>query len=166
MFQQRFDETRDPRGPRETRRPFMEPTQRECNNLFCGMDTRFLAEAFNVNEQLARKLRNENDVRGNIVRVEGNLQLVRPPRTQQERQEQLQRERGFGRRPNGLEETYCSARIIENIGDPTRADVFVPEAGHVRTVNSHNLPILERMQLSASHVVLRDVRIFRSTKLK
>ncbi|KAF2286809.1 hypothetical protein GH714_030475 [Hevea brasiliensis] len=155
-FQQQYDERRDPRGARE----YMGPEQGDCNNLFCGLDSRLVAEAFNVNEQLARKLQSENDYRGNVVRVEGDLQLVRPPRTQQERQEQLERERGRspgrGSHYNGLEETFCTTRIIENIGDPSRADVFVPEAGRVSTVNSHKLPILQRLQLSASHVVLRN----------
>ncbi|KAF2286821.1 hypothetical protein GH714_030528 [Hevea brasiliensis] len=118
-FQQQYDERRDPRGARE----YMGPEQGDCNNLFCGLDSR-------------------------------------PPRTQQERQEQLERERGRspgrGSHYNGLEETFCTTRIIENIGDPSRADVFVPEAGRVSTVNSHKLPILQRLQLSASHVVLRN----------
>ncbi|KAF2292719.1 hypothetical protein GH714_027261 [Hevea brasiliensis] len=73
-----------------------------------------------------------------------------------ERQEQLERESGQGRPYNGLEETFCSLRNVENIGDPSRADVFVTEAGRVSTVNSNNLHILQRLQLSASHVVLHN----------
>ncbi|XP_002524606.2 11S globulin seed storage protein 1 [Ricinus communis] len=131
-----------------------------CNNVFCGMDSRLIAEAFNINEQLARKLQSENDFRGNIVRVEGDLQVTRPPRTQQEREEQEAREyeesRGRERTYNGIEETFCTMRMKENIADPSRADLFVPEVGRMSTVNSHNLPILRSLRLSASHVVLRN----------
>ncbi|KDP26529.1 hypothetical protein JCGZ_17687 [Jatropha curcas] len=128
-----------------------------CNNLFCGMDSRFVAEAFNIDESLARKLQSENDNRGNIISVEdGELQVVRPPRTQQEAQQQEEREGCPSGRDNGLEETICSMRIGENIADPSRADVYVPEAGRVSTVNSHNLPILRWLQLSASYGVLRN----------
>ena len=119
------------------------------------MDTRFLAEAFNVSEQVARKLQSESDRRGNIVRVKGGLQIVMPPSLRQEEQEQGQR----GEHRNGLEETMCTMRIRENIGDPSRADVFTPEAGRISTVNSHNLPILRYIQLSAERGVLYNVSV-------
>ncbi|WCJ38319.1 11S globulin seed storage protein 1 [Euphorbia peplus] len=128
-----------------------------CNNMFCGMDSRMIAEAFNINEQLARKLQSQNDFRGSIVRVEDRLQVVRPPRTQQEMRE-MQRPSlspRAGVAANGVEETYCTMRLIENIADPSRADIFVPEVGRVSTVNGHNLPVLQRLRMSASHVVLR-----------
>ncbi|XP_065876391.1 11S globulin seed storage protein Ana o 2.0101-like [Euphorbia lathyris] len=127
-----------------------------CNNLFCGMDSKMIAEAFNIDEQLARKLQSQNDFRGGIVRVEEQLQVVRPPRTQQEMQ-QMEREQcrpGGGCVANGAEETYCSMRLKENIADPSRADIYVPEVGRVSTVNGHNLPILQSIRMSASHVVL------------
>ncbi|CAK7346396.1 unnamed protein product [Dovyalis caffra] len=126
--------------------------QDQCNNIFCGMDTRFLAETFNINEQLATKLQSDSDKRGNIVNVKGGLQFVRPPSLRQEEQEQ--RRCGERGRCNGLEETMCTMRIRENIGDPSRADVFNPEAGRISTVNSHNLPILQYVQLSAERGVL------------
>ncbi|XP_050206418.1 11S globulin seed storage protein Ana o 2.0101-like [Mercurialis annua] len=138
-----------------SRRPTRERTQGSCNNMFCGLDSSLLAEAFNIDEQLARKLQSENDNRGNIVRVEGDLEVTRPSRSQQEREEE--EERKFDRRPfNGIEETFCSMRLKENIADASRADVFVPEVGRLSTVNSHNLRILRALQLSASHVVLRN----------
>ncbi|XP_050206932.1 11S globulin seed storage protein 1-like [Mercurialis annua] len=139
-----------PRGSRSQR------GQGSCNNMFCGMDTRLIAEAFNIDEQLARKLQSQNDFRGNIVRVEGRMQVVRPPRTQQEMEEQREHESEGSRRFNGVEETFCTMRMKENIGDSSRADIFVPEVGRMSTVNSHNLPILRSLQLSASHVVLRN----------
>ncbi|CAL1399540.1 unnamed protein product [Linum trigynum] len=121
-----------------------------CNNLFCGLDSSFIAEAFNIDESLARKLQGENDNRGSIVRVEGQLEFARPPkRIQEERQQQ-----GGRGLANGLEETFCSMRMKENIGDPSRADIFAPEAGRITTVNSHNLPVLRWIQLSAERGVL------------
>ncbi|XP_050206837.1 11S globulin seed storage protein Ana o 2.0101-like [Mercurialis annua] len=149
------------RGTEREQRPLRRIRERQqgsCNNLFCGMDSRVLSEAFDIDEQLARKLQSRNDYRGSIVHVEGGLQVVRPPRTIQERQEQEERmrERRTGPHYNGIEETFCTMRIKENIADPSRADVFVPEVGRVSTVNSHNLPILRSLQLSASHVVLRN----------
>jgi hypothetical protein len=120
------------------------------------MDTRFLAEAFNINEQVARRLQGESDRRGNIVRVKGGLQIVRPPSLRQEEQIQQQRP---GEHFNALEETMCTMRIGENIGDPSRADVFTPEAGRISTVNSHNLPILRYIHLSAERGVLYNVSV-------
>ncbi|EEF38210.1 11S globulin [Ricinus communis] len=145
------------RGQHQFARRPSRPPHVSCNNLFCGIDSRVLAEAFNVDEQLARKLQGQNDFRGSIVNVEGRLLVVRPPRSQQEREEQREREQeGRPGRYNGVEETFCTMRMKENIADPSRSDIFVPEVGRVSTVNSHNLPILRWLQLSASHVVLRN----------
>ena len=55
------------------------------------METSLLAEAFNVDEQVARRLQNESDTRGNIVRVKGGLQIVMPPSLRQEEHEQEHR---------------------------------------------------------------------------
>ncbi|KAK3028148.1 hypothetical protein RJ639_039009 [Escallonia herrerae] len=126
--------------------------QEGCGNIFRGFDVEALAEAFNVDTETARKLRGENDERGHIVRVERGLQVIRPQmsREEQERQEQEQgQERG-----NGLEETICSARLRENINDPSRADIYNPRAGRLTNVNSFNLPILRFLQLSAQRGVL------------
>ncbi|CAN1131618.1 11S globulin [Linum perenne] len=131
-----------------------------CNNLFCGMDSRLIAEAFNVDENVARRLQSENDNRGNIVRVDGELDFVRPPTSMQdERQEQGGRGGGGHYQANGVEETFCSMRMVENIGDPSRADVFTPEAGRIRSVNSHDLPVLRWIQLSAERGVLYNEAI-------
>ncbi|KAI3425655.1 uncharacterized protein J3R85_010024 [Psidium guajava] len=136
----------------------------QCSNIFCGFDARFLAEAFNVDLETARRLQNENDNRNNIVRVENRLQVVRPPREHGSRgwDEEREGERewygGRGRRGrydlNGLEETLCTMRLRENIGDPSRADVYTEQAGHISTLNSHNLPILYWLQLSAERGLL------------
>lgn len=108
-----------------------------------------------MNEEVARRLQAENDRRGNIVRVKGGLQIVRPPTLREEERGQ----RHYEERYNGLEETMCTMRIRENIGDPSRADVYTPEAGRLSSVNSHNLPILRLCRLSAERGVLYNVKL-------
>ncbi|XP_059626021.1 11S globulin-like [Cornus florida] len=126
--------------------------ERQSGNIFRGFDLRVLAEAFGVDHETAKKLQSENDQRGSIIRVERGLQVVRPP---QDQREEEQRERG-----NGLEETICSARLRENINDPSRADIYNPRAGRLTTVNSLNLPILRHLRLSAERGVLHRNGIF------
>ncbi|KAF3436147.1 hypothetical protein FNV43_RR23239 [Rhamnella rubrinervis] len=125
------------------------------NNLYSGFDTRLLADALNIDEETARKLQGEDDNRKNIIRVQGKLELVSPQRSRQEEQERQQQSRG-----NGLEETFCSARLRENIADPSRADVYSPQAGRVSTVNSYNLPILRSLGLSAERGFLYQNGIY------
>ncbi|XP_057992968.1 legumin B-like [Hevea brasiliensis] len=137
-------------------------------NVFSGMDERVLAEAFNVNTDLARRLRGEDDYRGIIVNVQRGLEVISPQRSPEEerqiREEQQQREfqrgsRGSGRY-NGVEETFCTARLRRNVNDPSDADIFNPRAGRVTNVNSHNLPILRNLQLSVQRGVLYRNAIF------
>ena len=144
------------------------------NNIFYAFDDRVLAEILNINIELASKLRGGDDFRRNIIKVEGQLQVIRPPRSrggrrgeeqeweeEQEEEMQRQRERHQGRRwdDNGLDETICSMRMKENIGDASRADMYTPEAGRLSTTNSHRFPILRWLQLSAERGVLYRVRI-------
>lgn len=171
-----------------------------CSNLFCGLDPEFLAEVFNVDLETARRLQSENDNRNNIVRVEGGLHVLRPPRRGSEWEREGQSERSERERPgfqpwerereryshrgrrggrcggrggrcddleegyneleleeNGFEETLCTMRLRENIGDTSRADIYTPQAGRINTLNSHNLPILYWLQLSAEHGFLHNV---------
>lgn len=59
---------------------------------------------------------------------------------------------------NGLEETLCSMRLRENIGNPSRAEIYTQGAGQISTLNSQKLPILYRLQLSAEKGHLHRVR--------
>ncbi|KAF7152080.1 hypothetical protein RHSIM_Rhsim01G0263300 [Rhododendron simsii] len=140
-------------GQQQQQREFRREGREEHNfgNVFSGFDTEVLAEAFGVDRETARKLQGQDDNRGHIIRVEGDLQVLRPPRS---REEQEQQERGSEYRANGLEETICSARLHENINDPSRADIFNPRAGRLTTVNGFNLPILNFLRLSAERGVL------------
>jgi len=141
------------------------------NNVFSGFDAEFLADAFNVDVETARKLQSNQDNRRNIVRVEGKLQMVRPHGSReewqreerQERQREQERERqrrqgGRGRDENGLEETICSLRLTENIGDRSRADIYTEQAGRINTANSLTFPVLRWLQLSAERGDLERVR--------
>ena len=156
---------------RQHRILFRRGEQSEGNNVFSGFNDNFLQEAFQVNAETARKIQNRNDKRGAIIRVEGQLDFVGPPRSQQEREreerreEDRQREREHSRRQgrqdyNGIEESFCTMRLRENIGDPSRADLYSPQAGRLTTANRYNLPILSWLQLSAERGFLYNVSIF------
>ncbi|KAL5561905.1 hypothetical protein UlMin_031652 [Ulmus minor] len=156
---------------RQHRILFKRGEQSEGNNVFSGFNDNFLQEAFQVNAETARKIQNRNDNRGAIIRVEGQLDFVGPPRSQQEREreerreEDRQREREHSRRQgrqgyNGIEESFCTMRLRENIGDPSRADLYSPQAGRLTTANRYNLPILSWLQLSAERGFLYNNRMY------
>lgn len=118
-------------------------------NLFDGFDQDLLADVFNVDRDLVKNLKGREDQRGQIIRAE-NLDILSP---KFEEEEQPHRP-GRGSQPNGLEETFCTMRFRENLGRPSRADVYNPRGGRVSTLNSHKLPILNWLQLSAEKGVL------------
>ncbi|CAK8571941.1 unnamed protein product [Lathyrus sativus] len=76
----------------------------------------------------------------------------------EEREEEEEEEEIHGQHSkggdNGLEETICSPKILENIARPSRADLYNPRAGRISTVNSLTLPILRNLRLSAEYVLL------------
>ncbi|CAA3011204.1 legumin A-like [Olea europaea subsp. europaea] len=119
------------------------------DNVFKGFAVQVLAEAFNVDLETAKKLQGENDQRGHMVNIEQGLQVISPPFTGEEQQYGEQ-----NRRANGLEETICTARVRQNIDNPSRADIYNPRAGRFTTANSLTLPILSFLQLSAARGVL------------
>ncbi|KAJ3679397.1 hypothetical protein LUZ60_017408 [Juncus effusus] len=135
-------------------------------SIFNGFDARLLAEALGVNTELVRRLQSQTDQRGEIVHVQRGLRLLRASRSQELQQElefqgeRYQEERtGLrGNYSNGLDESFCTMRIRENIDDPSRADIFNPRAGRITIVNSQKLPILNNVQMSAYRSVLRSVR--------
>ncbi|GFP82910.1 11s globulin subunit beta [Phtheirospermum japonicum] len=122
------------------------------NNVFRGFEVQTLSEAFQIDEEAARKLQGQQDERGHIVTVERGLRVISPPEEYGRREGEEERYSG-GR--NGLEETsICSAKIRENLDKPSRADVYNPRAGRYTTVNSLTLPILSFLKLSAARGVL------------
>ncbi|KAF9607887.1 hypothetical protein IFM89_003591 [Coptis chinensis] len=122
------------------------------NNIFNGFDDKMLAEAFGVSTQTARRLKGENDNRGNIVRVENGLQVIRPPRRQEQQEQEQEQEQPWGE--NGVEESICYAKLRENLDEPSRADVYNPNAGRINRLNSRKLPILRLLRLNAERGVL------------
>ncbi|XP_073118745.1 11S globulin seed storage protein Ana o 2.0101-like [Henckelia pumila] len=123
--------------------------EQEKGNIFAGFDQDLLAEALNVDTQTISKLQSKDDERGVIVRAE-KLHLSLP---EYEEEREREREPGGGGY-NGLEETFCTAKIRENIDHPSRADEYNPRGGRLSTVNSHSLPILSYLRLSAQKGVL------------
>ncbi|WP_272570411.1 cupin domain-containing protein, partial [Providencia sp. PROV255] len=147
--------------------------ENEGQNIFSGLNGDILAEVYQVDRETINKLQGQNDDRGAIVRVEGDLELLIPEYGQEEQrsersrhgQEEQRSERsrhgGGGRgRHNGLEETICSAQVTENIDNPEKADVFNPQGGRLTSLNSRKLPILSHLRLSAEKVNLYQNAIF------
>lgn len=124
-----------------------EESENSGNSLLSGFSERLLAEIFNIDENLARKLQNQNDDRGAIVRVQDELQGLIPQSEEEEQEEQQQG--GRRSRSNGIEETFCSMRLKHRTADPSQADIYNPRGGRLTSINSFNLPILQYLQLSA-----------------
>ncbi|KAE8660782.1 Legumin A [Hibiscus syriacus] len=123
-----------------------------CSNLLCAFESEFLAQSFNVDTNIIRKLQEVRGHRGSIIRVKDRLDVVSPHRMEEEereerQQEERRREHHREGRDNGLEESFCAKRIKENIADPERADIFNPQAGRISTLNRFNLPILNALAL-------------------
>ncbi|CAA2975574.1 11S globulin subunit beta-like [Olea europaea var. sylvestris] len=141
------------RNPQQSQGQQQEESQSEgespINNIFYGFPDKVLADVYNVEPETIRKLKGEQDQRGRIVKAE-RFNVVLPREGQEEEQEGQQ---GQGGR-NGLEETLCTLRLRENLGRPSRADVYNPRAGRLATLNSQTLPILNYLQLSAVKGVL------------
>lgn len=141
-------------------------------NIFSGLGEDLISESFDVENELARRLRSKGDRRGHIVEVQEELQIVSPSQFREggagERSWESKRERwsrrgqqGEGRRwnENGIEDTICSFNLQENIDNPVRAAFYNPRGGRITALNSFSLPILGHLQLSAEKGVLYRVRI-------
>ena len=111
-----------------------------------------MADLYNINEEQARKLQGFNDGRGRIVEAQDELRLISPESQDDEGEERRQQGRD-----NGIEETLCTLRLKYNIGDPESADIYNPRAGRITSLNSHILPVLRRLQLSAERGFLYQV---------
>ncbi|KAM3249260.1 11S globulin seed storage protein Ana o 2 [Capsicum annuum] len=124
----------------------------QSGNFFDGYDPDVIAKVFNVDRELVTRLEGREDQRGQIIRAERFD--VFSPEFEREEQEQPYRPGRERPRPNGLEQTICTMRLRENLGSPSRADVYNPRGGRVSTLNSNKLPILNWLQLSAERGVL------------
>ncbi|KAG9137507.1 hypothetical protein Leryth_016809 [Lithospermum erythrorhizon] len=123
----------------------------EHNNILNGFDEEILSEIYNLDtETIRNNIQGQNDDRGSIV-FAPSLELMLP-----EYDEEEQYQRPGQRMPNGLEETFCTMKLRQNIGHSIRADVYSPRGGRISTANSQTLPILSYLQLSAEKGVLYD----------
>ncbi|KAK9146296.1 hypothetical protein Sjap_006199 [Stephania japonica] len=103
----------------------------EANNIFGGIDEEILQEVLGVSKDMVERIKS----RGQCVATnEANK--------------------------NGLEETLCTTRLRENIDKPSRADIYNPQAGRLRTVNRLSLPVLRLMGMSAERGVLYKDAMF------
>ncbi|XP_047057888.1 12S seed storage globulin 1-like [Lolium rigidum] len=116
--------------------------QQSEQNIFNGFSIQLLSEALGISQQAAQRIRNQNDQRGEIIRVRQGLQFLKPIVSQQGQ--------GF----NGLEENVCSLKATLNVESPQSADTYNPRAGRITRVNGNNFPILNIVQMSATRVNL------------
>lgn len=129
------------------------------DSILKGFDAEMLAAAFKMNREMASKLKGENVKQGHIITIEKELQVTRPEKQQQQQQEEEEESQQGQERGNGLEETSCSQNIRINIDKIDQADIFNPQAGHLTSLNSHHLPILNDVRLSAERGHLKRVEI-------
>ncbi|XP_054799573.1 glycinin G3-like [Prosopis cineraria] len=154
------------RGRREGEQEGQGQEQEGRGNMIGGFGSDTVKHAFDTaDEETVENLRGQNDQReGNIIRVEGGLRLSifkSPSRSSEQEEEQdLQGEDEISGSQNGLEETLCSLRLKQNIGKTTSPDIYDPQAGSLRSVNSLDLPILKSMRLSAEFGSLHNGAIY------
>ncbi|WCJ38326.1 11S globulin seed storage protein 1 [Euphorbia peplus] len=122
-------------------------------NILHGFSSKFISDAFNIDNELATKLQSK-DLRGSIIYTGGGLHLSNPP-TSQPSSRQQERKGLY----DVVEESFCNINTrIAKISDPSNMDLFIPEVGHLTTINAHKLPVLESIQLSISYELLeKDV---------
>nr|KYP44257.1 Glycinin [Cajanus cajan] len=162
------------------RKQQQEEEEEEAGSVLSGFSKHFLAQSFNIDEDLAEKLRSPEDDRKQIVKVEGGLSIISPmgqeqqqqeeekedededePRSRWEEKEEEEEEEEYetkhSRRKehgNGIEESICTVKLHESISRPSRADFYNPKAGRISTLNSATFPALTPFGLSAQYVVL------------
>uniref|UniRef100_A0ACD6A2P8 Uncharacterized protein n=1 Tax=Avena sativa TaxID=4498 RepID=A0ACD6A2P8_AVESA len=142
-------------------------------NIFRGFNFQLLGEALGISKHTSQILSNQNDQRGDVIRVNRALKFLQPIVTQQQEQETYsqvgqsqvgqsqtwQHQQGkstFGRL-NGLEENFCDTKPTQNIENPSCADTYNPRAGRITHLNSQKFPILNTVQMSATRVNLYQV---------
>ncbi|XP_077225616.1 11S globulin seed storage protein 2-like [Tasmannia lanceolata] len=112
-------------------------------NIIREFDSKIMAEAFDVSEDVMRKMQRADD-RGFIVRVEqGSMRMIKPDE-EEEYEEKSRRGRG-----NGLEEAFCNMRMNTQLDNRREADIYSRQAGRLNSVNMHKLPILQYLDMSA-----------------
>ncbi|KAL2934740.1 11S globulin seed storage protein 2 [Bienertia sinuspersici] len=128
-------------GDRQSRHQFQ--------NIFSAFDPRLMAEAFDVPQELIRKMQQTED-RDLIVRVEkGEMRILSPRTDREEGEEEYEsRRRYMGLDVNGLDETFCSMKLRHSLNHRREADVYSRHGGRLNIVNEHKLPILRHLDMS------------------
>lgn len=143
---QKFFLAGNPGGFQGEQQKTYQKAQIPAGNIFAGLMSELLSQVYKSDQETTSKVRGEDDKRGHIVLVEDGLDVVNPPSFREEE------ERG-----NGLEESFCSVKLIQNINDPSRADIFNPKAGRFNTLTGNDFPIFNLIGLSAERGVLYRV---------
>ncbi|KAH6805052.1 hypothetical protein C2S51_029883 [Perilla frutescens var. frutescens] len=113
------------------------------HNIFQAFDAELMAEAFNVSPDIIRRMQATEEERGLSVMARESMRYIRPEEVKEY----------SSRRPseqyNGLEESFCSMKILSNLDNTREADVYSRQAGKLNVVDMHKLPILRFIDMSA-----------------
>ncbi|XP_065874691.1 prunin 1 Pru du 6-like [Euphorbia lathyris] len=126
-------------------------------SILAGFSLEFITKAFNINNELAIKLQNKMDFRDSTIYMTGGgLDFSSSPTAQPCRNQDQQGRKGLD---NDKDESFCNINTRTlRISDPSRADLFIPKVGYLKTIDLHQLSILESSQLSISYNhLLKDV---------
>lgn len=110
------------------------------HNIFQSFDAELMGEAFNVSPDLIRRMQSTQEERGLSVMARESMRYIRP-----DEEESYSRRRD----ENGFEETLCTMKIRSNIENQRDADIYSREAGKLKVVDMHRLPILSYIDMSA-----------------
>ncbi|MCF6770707.1 hypothetical protein, partial [Corynebacterium parakroppenstedtii] len=148
-----------------------EEEENEGGSILSGFTLEFLEHAFSVDKQIAKNLQGENEGEdsGAIVTVKGGLRVTAPAmrKPQQEEDDDDEEEqpqcvetdkgcqRQSKRSRNGIDETICTMRLRQNIGQNSSPDIYNPQAGSITTATSLDFPALWLLKLSAQYGSLR-----------
>lgn len=136
-------------------------------NMLAGFDPNTLAEAWGVERETVRRIQENNQGRGLIVRVN-------EPRRQRRGRENSpisfwesnvitgggEEEEREGFNPSALQQLFCNMRLRHNADNREDADVFIRDGGRLNTVNRFKLNALSHINLAAERGVLHPRAMF------
>ncbi|XP_060180846.1 11S globulin seed storage protein 2-like [Lycium barbarum] len=130
-------------------------------NIFRAFDTELMAEAFNIPQELVRRMQEQSE-RGLIVNVREGMSMIRSDEEEEEFEERPRRGQQWWEEVsgNGLEENICTMKIHTNIETQRQADGYSRQAGKVNHVGRIKLPVLKYIDMSASKVNLYPNALF------
>ncbi|KAH6813655.1 hypothetical protein C2S51_022673 [Perilla frutescens var. frutescens] len=114
------------------------------HNIFGAFDAELMAEAFNVSPDIIRRMQASEEERGLSVMARESMRYIRPEEIREHGRRSSSSSNG-----NGLEESFCSMKIMSNLDNTREADVYSRQAGKLNVVDMHKLPILRAVDMSA-----------------